>query len=236
MACSQLGGHFIVLTELNGDTITVYDPYLYSGKFDTSTRRGKATVDGNKVYVTVENFINYANAKGFFCYEHDGNVQENNQTVITSAYTRYVNAKIGLNVRNTPNGYRISGLANGTKVTVTETNGSWSRITSPVNGWVSSNYLSGSAINTYVKNITLANYKTGTYKVNASALNVRYGAGTKYKAKTYKQLSANARSQNSRLGNYYTNGYKKGVVCTVTKVSGNWGYTKSRLDLLKLLH
>lgn len=230
------GGHFIVLTELNGDTITVYDPYLYSGKFDTSTRRGKATVDGNKVYVTVENFINYANAKGFFCYKHDGNVQENNQTVITSAYTRYVNAKIGLNVRNTPNGYRISGLANGTKVTVTETNGSWSRITSPVNGWVSSNYLSGSAINTYVKNITLANYKTGTYKVNASVLNVRYGAGTKYKAKTYKQLSANARSQNSRLGNYYTNGYKKGVVCTVTKVSGNWGYTKSRLDLFKLLH
>ena len=64
----QLGGHFIVLTELNGDTITVYDPYLYSGKFDTSTRRGKATVDGNKVYVGVENFINYANAKGFFCY------------------------------------------------------------------------------------------------------------------------------------------------------------------------
>lgn len=26
------GGHFIVLTELNGDTITVYDPYLYSRK------------------------------------------------------------------------------------------------------------------------------------------------------------------------------------------------------------
>lgn len=26
------GGHFIVLTELNGDTITVLDPYLYSRK------------------------------------------------------------------------------------------------------------------------------------------------------------------------------------------------------------
>lgn len=26
------GGHFIVLKELNGDTITVYDPYLYSRK------------------------------------------------------------------------------------------------------------------------------------------------------------------------------------------------------------
>lgn len=26
------GGHFIVLTEINGDTISVYDPYLYARK------------------------------------------------------------------------------------------------------------------------------------------------------------------------------------------------------------
>lgn len=221
------GGHFIVLTGVDGDTISIYDPYLYSGKFETSTRRGKVTVSGNTVYCSVENFRNYANAQGFFCYSHDGNVQVNTSTVTTATYTRYVNAKIGLNVRNAPNGSRISGLANGTKVIVAETSGTWSRITSPVSGWVSSNYLSGSVINTYVKNTTLANYKTGTYKVNASVLNVRYGAGTNYKAKTYKQLSANAKSQNSRLGNYYTNGYRKGVVCTVTRVNGNWGYTAS---------
>ena len=41
-------------------------PYLYAGKFDTSYRRGKAIVDGNTVYVTVDNFAKYANAKGFF--------------------------------------------------------------------------------------------------------------------------------------------------------------------------
>lgn len=230
------GGHFIVLTELNGDVITVYDPYLYSGKFDTSTRRGKATVDGNKVYVSVSNFMNYANAKGFFCYAHDENVQENKQTVTTSTYTRYVNAKIGLNVRNTPNGSRISGLANGTRVIVAETSGTWSRITSPVNGWVSSNYLSSYS---QVENATVSNntrYTTGTYKVTASVLNVRYGAGTNYTAKKYYQLTSNARSQNSKLGDYYTNGYKRGVVCTVTKVSGSWGLTKSRLDLFRLLY
>ena len=136
------GGHFIVLTGINGDTITVYDPYLYSGKFETSTRRGKVIVSGNTVYCSVENFKNYANAKGFFCYQHDGNVQENNtQTVTTANYTRYVNAKSGLNVRNSANGRIIGGLVNRTKVTVAETNGNWSRITSPVNGWVSSNYL-----------------------------------------------------------------------------------------------
>lgn len=134
------GGHFIVLTELNGDTITVYDPYLYSGKFDTSTRRGKATVDGNKVYVSVSNFINYANTQGFFCYEHDGNVTVNNtQPVTTSTYTRYVNAKIGLNVRNTPNGVIVGALTNGSQVTVYENSGSWSRI--GTNRWVSSDYL-----------------------------------------------------------------------------------------------
>lgn len=239
MVYSQLGGHFIVLTELNGDTITVYDPYLYSGKFDTSTRRGKATVDGNKVYVTVENFINYANAKGFFCYAHDNNVIVNNtQPVTTSTYTRYVNAKIGLNVRNTANGSIVGALANGTKVTVSETQGTWSRITSPVPGWVSSTYLSASTIT--ANKTTITGYTTGTYKVTKvsknSRLNVRYGAGTKYSAKTYTQLTANARQQNAKLGNAYCNGYMNGVIFTVSKIIGNWGYSPSRLDLFRFLY
>ena len=142
------GGHFIVLTELNGDTITVYDPYLYAGKFDTSTRRGKVTVDGNKVYVSVSNFINYANAKGFFCYEHDGSATENTGNVTVSTYKRYVktSTSVGVNVRTgAGTGYsKIGALADGTTVTVAETKGSWSKITSPVSGWVSSDYLATS--------------------------------------------------------------------------------------------
>ena len=219
------GGHFIVLVGIEGDTITVFDPYLYAGKFDTSTRRGKVTVDGNKVFVSIENFKRYANFKGAFCYAYEGNVEENNtQPVVTTTYTRYVNTNSkNLNVRYSPNGNIIGSLAKGTAVTVYETSGNWSRI--GINRWVSSNYLSGSIV---AKNATIVTgYKAGNYRVNASVLNVRYGAGTNYKAKTYKQLTANARSQNSKLGNYYTNGYKRGVVCTVTKVVGNWGYTKS---------
>ena len=38
------GGHFIVLTKVENGIIEVYDPYLYSGKFYTSTRTWKATV------------------------------------------------------------------------------------------------------------------------------------------------------------------------------------------------
>ena len=45
-SCNQglftYGGHFIVLTGVEGDYIKVYDPYLYSGKFSTSSRIGKA--------------------------------------------------------------------------------------------------------------------------------------------------------------------------------------------------
>lgn len=219
------GGHFIVLTKLDGNTIQIYDPYLYAGKFETSTRRGKVTVSGNTVYCSVDNFIRYANTKGFFCYAHDGNVPTNNQPVVTGTYTRYVNtSSLNLNVRNTPNGRIVGSLRKNTQVKVDGTNGAWSHIISPVNGWVSSSYLSSYLTSTNTK---ITGYRTGNYKVNASVLNVRYGAGTKYKAKNYKQLTNNARSQNKKLGNYYTNGYKRGVVCTVTKVSGNWGYTAS---------
>ena len=222
------GGHFIVLVGIDGDTLKIYDPYLYSGKFSTSTRRGKVTVDGNTVYCSIDNFRNYANYSKFFAFAHDGNVQVNNtRPVTTQAYTRYVNAKIGLNIRNKPNGYIVGGLSNGTAVTVYETDGNWSRI--GTNRWVSSNYLTSymAVASNSVKTISGVKYTTGKYKVNASILNVRTGPSTKYKIKGYKQLTANARYQNKKLGNQYTNGLKRGVVTTVTKVQNGFGLIPS---------
>lgn len=224
------GGHFIVIVGIDGDTLKIYDPYLYSGKFDTSTRRGKVTVSGNTVYCSIDNFRNYANYRGFFAYKHSGNVQENSGSVITSTYTRYVatNSK-NLNVRSgAGTGYRVIGsLRKGTAVTVAESNGSWSRIVSPVSGWVSNSYLSSS----YVSKTTISGYKTGKYKVTRvsknSVLCVRTGPSTGYSKKTYRQLSSNARSQNRANGNYYANGYKNNVIFTVSKISGNWGLTPS---------
>ena len=206
------GGHFIVLTEINGDTITVYDPYLYAGKFDTSTRRGKVTVDGNKVYVSINNFKNYANFRGAFAYKHSGNVQENTSTVTTSNYTRYVNVNTRLNVRNGIWGTVVGKLYNGDRVTVYETSGNWSRI--GTNRWVCSDYL---------VSYNNTGYTTGNYTVTASLLHVRSGAGTNYAIKTYRQLTSNARSQNRRQGNYYANGLLRGVNVTVSQVKGNWG-------------
>ena len=221
------GGHFIVIVGIDGNTLKIYDPYLYAGKFDTSTRRGKVTVSGNTVYCSIDNFRNYANYKGFFAYKHSGNVQENTSNVVTANYTRYVNTNSkNLNVRSGAGYYSIIGsLRKGTAVAVAETNGNWSRITSPINGWVSSRYLSSySSSNT-------TRYRTGKYKVTRvsknSVLCVRSGPSTKYRKKTYRQLSINARSQNKANGNYYANGYKNGVVFTVSKTSGNWGLTLS---------
>ena len=190
------GGHFIVLTELNGNTITVYDPYLYSGKFDTSTRRGKVTVDGNKVYVSVSNFINYANAKGFFCYEHDGTATENTGNVTTSTYTRYVNTNsLNLNVRNAPNGSVIGSLKKGTQVTVAENNGSWSRITNPTSGWVSSSYLSTSYVSS--SNTVGQTRKTKACYLysNSNLTGTRYS----YKANTTVTILSNVSSTVDRV-------------------------------------
>lgn len=221
------GGHFILLTKVENGMIEIYDPYLYAGKFDTATRRGKAIVDGNKVYVSIDNFKRYANYKGFFAYQYSGDIQENKQPVNTQAYTRYVNAKIGLNIRNKINGSIIGSYKYGTAILVYETKDGWSRV--GTDKWVSSNYLTSyipSTQNT-VKTNPSVKYTVGKYKVNASVLNVRTGAGTKYKIKGYKQLTANARYQNKRLGNQYTNGLKRGVVTTVTKVRNGFGLTPS---------
>ena len=194
------GGHFIVIVGIDGDTLKIYDPYLYSGKFDTSTRRGKVTVSGNTVYCSIENFRNYANYKGFFAYKHDGNVQENTSTVITSTYTRYVNTNSkNLNVRSgAGTGYSIVGsLAKGTQVTVAETNGNWSRITNPVSGWVSSEYLSSTYTTQNISNTVDQTRKTKACYLysNSNLTGTRYT----YKANTTVTILENISSNVDRI-------------------------------------
>ena len=223
------GGHLILIVGVENDTLKIYDPFLYNGKFETSTRRGKVTVSGNTVYCSISNFRKYANYTRFFAYKHDSNVPTNNYVPSTNTNTTmYVKANGGLNVRSSPNGKKVGALSNGSQVIVYETQGNWSRI--GTNKWVCSDYLTNSKSTVSSNSNTKVNtkkYSNGSYKVNASLLNVRTGPGTNYKAKKYNQLSQNARKQNKALGNAKANGYKKGVVCTVTKVKNNWGLTNS---------
>lgn len=228
------GGHFIVLVGIDGDTIKVYDPYLYTGKFETSTRRGKATLIGNTVHVSIDNFKNYANYKGFFCFKNDredikGNTTTTNITntiksdVINVNYQVKITANPSLRIRSGANtSYsKIGSYLKGSIVTILAESNGWGKTDL---GWICLDYTTRTTSNT--NNITTI-YTPGKYKVIASLLNVRTGPGTKYSAKLYKQLTANARTQNKKLGNYYANGYKKGIICTATKINGNWGYTPS---------
>ena len=136
-------GHYIVLYGIDGDTIKIYDPYLYAGKFTTSTRRNKVTVDGNTVYCSIGNFKKYANYKQFFCYKYNpATVNTTNTTdnkVTTTTYTRYVKVNTSLNVRNNPNGTKVDSLYNNNKVTIYATIGNWAKIGE--NRWVSLLYL-----------------------------------------------------------------------------------------------
>ncbi len=155
-SCNQglftYGGHFIVLVGVEGDYIKVYDPYLYNGKFDVSSRRGKTTVSGNTVYVSIENFRAYANYQKFFCFKNDRtDIKENTTTtVVTDNTTSNVNtvnyqvritANSGLNIRaGASTSYaRVGGYAKGSIVTIlAESNG----FGKTDRGWISLAYTS----------------------------------------------------------------------------------------------
>lgn len=229
-SCNQglftYGGHFIVLTGVEGDYIKVYDPYLYSGKFSTSSRIGKAEVKGNTVYVSIENFREYANYQKFFCFKNDRtDIKENTTTTVvtdkvesnvnTVNYQVRITANGGLNIRSgaSTSYSRIGGYAKGSIVTILAESNGFGKTNL---GWISLAYTS--SYTTVAKSTTVQKYTTGTYKVNCSKLNVRTGPSTKYRIKSLNELTRSARNQG---------GYVRGVRCTVTKVVGNWGLTPS---------
>ena len=60
-------------------------------------------------------------------------------------------------------------------------------------------------------------------EVTADVLNVREGAGIRYRVKKYSELTENARNQIVNKCGYYANGLVKGVIATVSESIGNWG-------------
>lgn len=186
------GGHFIMLYDYDGTYIKVYDPYLYSGKFNLSTRRGKATVQGNTVLVTKDNFRNYANYGTFFAFKNDrANIKEDNANVVTATYNRYVKVNTSLNVRSGPStNYSIVGRKyNGDKVTVYKESSNWSNI--GINEWVSSDFLTDS--NVQVPN-TVGQYKklksTTTLYSNSNLTGTRYTYLKNTKVKILQNVSS----------------------------------------------
>ena len=241
------GGHFVVIVGIDGNTLKIYDPYLYSGKFNVSSRRGKATVKGNTVYVTIDNFKNYANATGYYCYKNDRTDIKEEDTDVTITdnvtsnvkkvnYTVKINTASGLNIRSgASTSYDIvGGYANGTTVTITAEKGNWGKTKA---GWICLDYTtkissnSGSSQSVGQNSSSGSNssaissneYKIGRYEVTATVLTVRTGPSTNYSWKKYSELTSNAQAQVLRECGYKPNGLCKGVQCDVSEISGNWG-------------
>ena len=171
-SCNQglftYGGHFIVLTGVEGDYIKVYDPYLYNGKFDVASRRGKATVSGNTVYVSIDNFREYANYQKFFCFKNDRTDTKENTTttVVTNNTTSNVNAvnyqvritaNTGLNIRaGASTSYnRIGGYSKNSIVTILAESNGFGKTNL---GWISLAYTSRDISTLNIQN-TVGNIK-----------------------------------------------------------------------------
>ena len=218
------GGHFIVLTGVEGNYIKIYDPYLYNGKFNVSSRKGKAEVRGNTVYVSIDNFRNYANYQKFFCFKNDRtDVKDNTTNIVISNSTSSVSnvnykvritAQSGLNMRSgaSTSYSRLGGYSKNSTATILAESNGWGK--TDRGGWIKLSY----TVRLSSSTTKITGYTTGTYKVNCSKLNVRTGPSTKYRIKGIKELTRSARNQG---------GYVRGVRFTVNKVINNWGKTPS---------
>lgn len=191
------GGHYIVLVADNGGTITVYDPYLYNGKFNTASRRAAGvTVSGNSAFVSESSFKTYSNAKQYWVFSNDneaaGNTDNKKPATTSVSYTRYVATQSqSLNVRSGPGtNYKVvRSLEKGSKVDVIATSGSWSQIGN--DEWVSTAYLSAAKVTG--SNNSTVKYKSTVgkyYRLKSATTLYSKGnlTGTKYSYKAKTQI------------------------------------------------
>ena len=191
------GGHYIVLVADNGGTITVYDPYLYNGKFNTASRRAAGvTVSGNSAFVSESSFKTYSNAKQYWVFSNDneaaGNTDNKKPATTSVSYTRYVATQSqSLNVRSGPGtNYKVvRSLEKGSKVDVIATSGSWSQIGN--DEWVSTAYLSAAKVTS--SNNSTVKYKSTVgkyYRLKSATTLYSKGnlTGTKYSYKAKTQI------------------------------------------------
>ena len=209
------GGHFIAIMGIDGDTLKVYDPYLYSGKFTTSARKpANVKVSGNVAYVSVSSFKKYGNAISWFVYKAD-NVKpeptptptpEPTPTPSSKSYKAKVTAKAGLRIRKgASTSYKqVGSYKYNTIITITETKNGWGKTNK---GWICLTYtkkVSNTSTNTNTNKST-SKYSLGRYVTTAN-LNVRTGPSTSYKIKKV---------------------YRKGTVFDTYQIKGNWAKTPS---------
>lgn len=250
-SCNQglftYGGHFVVLVGIEGDYIKIYDSYLYNGKYDVASRRGKAIVRGNTTYVSIQDFRQYANYKNFFCFKNDRtNVNENNNTLdntnggtLKVNYQVRVTANSGLNIRaGASTSYpRVGGYAKGEIVTIlAESNG----FGKTDRGWISLNYTSINIGNSSVTTTSGQTRKLARASIlysNSNLTGYRYN----YKANTTVTVLENVSASVDRVRvnatgriayintNNYSNASGSSTVGTVKRTKNCVLYSNSNL-------
>ena len=189
-------GHFVVAESMVGENINILDPYMYTGKYDTSPRPSRIIKKTNYGCVVSPTQIGKATADrspAYYLVTYTKPVTQTKTSTNPTATTsvkyvktngRHLMVREGAGLR-----YSIIGnLKNGTKVTVYKTSGTWSKISKTEEKWVSSSYLTSTApvsTNSKPKKKETPKYKTTIgkkYRLNKNTLLYSKGnlTGTKY--------------------------------------------------------
>lgn len=140
-------GHYIVLVGYNSGTISVYDPYSYVGKFNTPSRKvAGAKLSGNTVFVSEQNLKKYGNTVNYWVFSNDYKKKKSKAKKNVTKYVATQSQALNVRAKADKSSKILTQLKKGTKVTVTKVSGSWSYITAPAKGWVSTAYLSSTKV------------------------------------------------------------------------------------------
>ena len=173
------GGHFIVLIGYKDGIIEVYDPYLYSTKFDTAYRRGKATISGTSVFVSYFNMKAYGGYYELWCYDATGVDTNKDDSNIEPAKEVYDRGTVGTTKKFKQNCYLYANP---------DLSGTYYSYLKNTTVKVLKIYVPATGRTAYVN---ISNYtdsrsssNSGSYRVMTvtarSGLNVRSGPGTGY--------------------------------------------------------
>ena len=243
------GGHYIVIYGIENNTLKIYDPYLYNGKFETSTRRGKVTVSGNTVYCSVDNFKAYANYKQFFCYEYNPNtVETENKTTVSTVTTNDTVQTTNYQVKITASSLRIRNGASisysqigsyskDTIVTIYAVSNNWGKADK---GWICLDYTSRDIETLNIPNTVGISKKLSRASILYSNSNL---TGTKYnyKANTTIKILKNISStvdyvqvvQTGRKAYINNSNYTNVVITGVKNTTGTYKRLATKTTLYK---
>lgn len=189
-------GHFVVAESMVGKNINILDPYMYTGKYDTSPRPSRIIKKTNYGCVVSPTQIGKATADrspAYYLVTYKKPVTQIKTSTKPIAITsvkyvktngKHLKVREGASLKHSV----IGNLKNGTKVTVYKTSGTWSKISKTEEKWVSSSYLTSTApvsTNSQPKKKETPKYKTTIgkrYRLNKSTLLYSKGnlTGNKY--------------------------------------------------------